>query len=321
MRVQKEIGTTFSYGAQIDKNDKAIQAKAIALYQEHYAVAKGLEKELVIFLDTNVLLGYYQMPLMARKALYAFLEANKSRIYICDQVGREYKKHDKKVRRNYGRQLSLEQPTTIQQNVRQQLKDYLDENEDVLGAYPEFKKELEGAVINSENIQGLLKDFAQERILRCKKQLHKYNLANLLPHFQHLEALKKQAFKFLKAEFDGLAEGIEEVDQKNFEHKVAAYLYQYPTKVFPGIGDLVKKPETPYGDYCIFHEILNWTAENQPSLPIVFLTNDVTKRDWVDVDKRAYVHYLENFYHNTENVFYVLHAEEIFSTVLETPCA
>jgi hypothetical protein len=39
------------------------------------------------------------------------------------------------------------------------------------------------------------------------------------------------------------------------------------------------------------------------------------------VDKRAYVHYLENFYHNTENVFYVLHAEAVFSTVLEMPCA
>lgn len=321
MKGQKEIGTGFSYGAQIGKKDKGIQETAIALYQEHYAAAKGLEKEVVIFLDTNVLLGYYQMPLMGRKALYAFLEANRNRIYICDQVGREYKKHDKKVRRNYGRQLSLEQPTKIQQGVHQQLKDYLDENEDVLEAYPEFKNNLEGAVVNSEKIERLLRDFAEERILRCKKQLHEYNLATLLPHFQHLEALKKQEFKFLKAEFDDLKQGIEQVNQKNFEHKIAAYLYQYPTKVFPGIGDLVKKPETPYGDYCIFHEMLKWTAQNEPSLPIVFLTNDVTKRDWVDVDKRAYVHYLENFYHNTENVFYVLHAEEIFSDILETPCA
>ena len=53
----------------------------------------------------------------------------------------------------------------------------------------------------------------------------------------------------------------------------------------------------------------------------MFLTNDVTKRDWVDVDKRAYVHYVENFYHNTGTVFYVLHAEEIFSDVLNVPCA
>lgn len=321
MTIQKKIGTAFSYGSQVDKRDNVVQEKAIALYQQHHAAAKRLEKELVIFLDTNVLLGYYQMPLKGRKALYAFLESNKHRIYICDQVGREYKKHDKKVRRIYSRQLHLEQPTEVQKNVRQQLTDYLDENEDVLAAYPEFQKDLEGAVRNSENIQGLLKEFAQERILRCKKQVHQYDLTTLLPQFQSLEALEKQEFNFLKSEFDGLKQAIEAVDQKNFEHKVAAYLYQYPTKVFPGIGDLVKKPETPYGDYCIFHEMLKWTAENQPSLPIVFLTNDVTKRDWVDVDKRAYVHYLENFYQNTENVFYVLHAEEIFSTLLETPCA
>lgn len=321
MTAQREIGISFSYGAQVNKKDKEIQKKAIALYQKHDAAAKNLEKEFVIFLDTNVLLGYYQMPLIGRKALYAFLEANKSRVYICDQVGREYKKHETKVRRMYSRQLKLEQPTELQQELGQTLRNYLEENEDVLEAYPEFKKNLEGAVLDSKNIQHLLTEFAKERTLRCKKQLHHYDLGTLLPQFKHLEALKKQEFKFLKAEFDGLKAAIELVDQKNFEHKVAAYLYQHPTKVFPGIGDLIQKPQSPYGDYCIYHEMLKWTGENQPSLPIVFLTNDVTKRDWVDVDKRAYVHYLENFYHNTENVFYVWHAEEVFSDVLETPCA
>ena len=321
MTVQKEIGATFSYGAQVDKKDKASQQNAIALYKTHHAAAKKLEKDFVIFLDTNVLLGYYQMPLKARKALYLFLKSNQERIYICDQVGREYKKHDRKVRRNYSRQLNLEQPTAVQQAIRQQLADYLDENEDVLEAYPEFKKDLEGALINTKNIQDLLKTVAQERILRCKKQLHEYDLANLLPQFNHLEALGKYEFKFLKAEFDGLKQAIETVDQKNFEHKVAAYLYQYPTQVFPGIGDLIQKPERPYGDYCIYHEMLKWVGQQDRPLPIVFLTNDVTKRDWVDVDKRAYVHYIENFYHNTGTVFYVLHAEEIFSDVLAVPCA
>jgi rRNA-processing protein FCF1 len=318
---QKNIGTTLSYGAQIDKKDKEVQQKAIALYQAHNAAAKRLEKDFVIFLDTNVLLGYYQMPLMARKALYLFLDANKDRIYICDQVGREYKKHAKKVRRNYSRQLSLVQPTEVQQTVRAQIANYLEENDDVLTAYPQFKKDLEGAFMNSNQVLSLLKEFAEERTLRCKKQLHQYDLETLLPTFQYLEPLEKQEFKFLKAEFDALKEAIEQVDQKNFEHKVTAYLYQHPTKVFPGIGDLIQKPERPYGDYCIYHEMLKWTAINQADLPIVFLTNDVTKNDWVDVDKRAYVHYLENFYHNTGSIFYVLHAEAVFSEVLETPAA
>lgn len=321
MTIQREIGSAFSYGAQVGREDQLVQEKAVALYQAHFKAAKSLKKEWVIFLDTNVLLGYYQMPIMAREALYLFLENNKERIYICDQVGREYKKHDKKVRRTYSRQLKLNQPTAIQQEVSTQLRDYLEENEDVLEAYPEFKKDLEGALLNSHHIQQLLRDFAEERILRCKKQLHQPDLAALLTQFQHLAPLKKRAFKFLKLEFDGLAAAIEQVDQNNFEHKVAAYLYQHPTHVFPGIGDLIQKPESPYGDYCIYHEMLKWVAESETTLPIVFLTNDVTKRDWVDVDKRAYVHYLENFYHNTQNVFYVLHAEEIFSEVLDTPCA
>lgn len=319
-KMEKKIGNEFSYGTQLNKEDKIVQEKAIDLYRTHFEKAQQLKKEFAVFLDTNVLLGYYQMPLAARKALYAFLEDHQGQIYIPNQVAREHKKHLKKVRQNYSRQLYLNQPSKHQQKVEQQLRDYLEENEDVLEAYPEFKKDLERAYANSSNILNLLNVFSKERTARCKKQLRRYDLENLLPQFNHLEPLQKQEFKFLKAEFDVLKQVIDQVDQKNFEHKVDAYLYQNPNKVFPGIGDLIQKPESPYGDYCIYHEMLKWTAINQPQLPIIFLTNDVTKRDWVDWDKRAYIHYLENFYHNTGNVFYVLHAEAIFSSVLEMPC-
>lgn len=321
MTIQKEIGVTFSYAAQINKKDKSVQEKAVGSYRENLSAARSLEEEFVLFLDTNVLLGYYQLPLIARKKLYAFLEAQKDRIYICNQVFREYQKHSKKVRRMYSRKLNLNQPTEIQKNVQQKVTDYLEENEDVLAAYPAFKKNLEGVYNNTQNVLNLLAEFSKERILRCKKQLHQYDLETIFPQLNHLDALGKREFKFLKAEFDSLKSSIDEVDQKGFDNKVDAYLYQYPTKVFPGIGDIMQKPEQPYGDYCIYHEMLKWTANQEPSLPIIFLTNDVTKRDWVDWNKRTYIHYLENFHHNTGNILYVLHAEEIFSNVLKSPCA
>lgn len=321
MTVQKEIGATFSYAAQMNKRDKTVQEKAVDCYRKNLTAARTLEDAFVLFLDTNVLLGYYQMPLAGRKKLHAFLEANKGRIYICNQVLREYQKHTKKVRRIYSRQLNLNQPTSIQKAVREKVSDYLEENQDVLAAYPTFRKDLEGVYDNTQNVLNILAAFSKERILRCKKQLHAYDLEHLLPKLNHLDALQKREFKFLKAEFDVLKSLIEQVDQKGFDHKVNAYLHQYPTRIFPGIGDLIQKPEQPYGDYCIYHEMLKWTANQQPGLPIIFLTNDVTKRDWVDWNKRTYVHYLENFYHNTGNIFYVLHAEEIFSDVLESPCA
>ena len=37
MTIQKKIGTAFSYGSQVDKKDKVVQEKAIALYQQHHA--------------------------------------------------------------------------------------------------------------------------------------------------------------------------------------------------------------------------------------------------------------------------------------------
>ncbi|BDS13444.1 PIN-like domain-containing protein [Aureispira anguillae] len=318
---KQEIGSDFSYGAQVNQQNKDIRQNCVALYKEGLAAAKNLAENCVVFLDTNVLLAYYQMPIAARFALYDFLEKNKDRVYVCDQVSREYAKHKNKVRRIYGRQLVLKRPTAYQQELGAKIIDFLEENGDVLAAYPNFRTRLEKVYQESAHILTLLKQTANERIKACKKALHQKDLEDLLPQLQTVEALTKKEFKFIKQEFDHLSKDVDNVDQKKFATKVAAYLYQYPHKVFPGIGDIDKKPKNPYGDYCIFHELMKWSANAPQKRPLIFLTNDVTKSDWVDINKQAYVHYLENFYQNTGDIFYILHAEEIFSTILGQSCA
>lgn len=314
--IEEQIGSNFSYGTQLGKKTADLSQYCIEWYKKHLEEARKLATDFNIFLDTNVLLGYYQLPIAARVRLYDFLETNKERIYICNQVYREFTKHHHKVRRIYAQQLKLEQPTTYQKSVCQRIADFIEDNVDVLAAYPEFKNDLEQAYKNSAVVVKKLSSLAKERIRHCQTALDEQDLQALLEVLPRLEGLSKKEFFFLKEEFDGLREAVETVEQNNFSTKAAAYLYKHPNKVFPGIGDLHKKPNYPYGDYCIFHELMKWSKTHRPDLPIVFLTNDVTKSDWVDIHQRTYVHYLENFYLNTGKIFYILHAEAVFSSLL-----
>lgn len=318
---KQQIQQGFSYGTYVAQKEGEHAALCIQYYKEQLEVAQTLGQSTVIFLDTNVLLGYYQMPLLARTALYEFLKENKERVYICDQVRREFIKHKKNVQRVYARQLTLQRPTAPQKAIVDKIVDFLEENEDVLEAYPDFKEDLLKVEKNSHQILDALQTMAKEQARSYKALLYEDNLDALWMDFQHLEPLSKKEYRFLKREFDALSKEIPNTTPKGFANPIEAYLYQNPTKVFPGIGDIHKKAKYPYGDYCIFHEMMKWRANASSEQLLVFLTNDVTKSDWVDINKRAYVHYLENFYQNTGHIFYILHAEDIFSNVLQTPCA
>lgn len=317
-----QIGAEFSYGAKLNQRTATLREDCLNRYQAHIETVEQLDAAHPVFLDANVLLGYYQLPIAARQKLYQFLDENKARIYICDQVRREFLKHKNHVARTYAKHLQvLRRPTPYQQEVPTWIADFLEDNDDVLAAYPDFKKDLEGVQSNSQSILKQLERFSKDRFLRCRAQLLEQDIADLLPDFQLLPSLNKEEFNFLRQEFNALKQEVEQHEKGNFPTVVDAYLYQFPNNMFPGIGDIKKKPKAPYGDYFIFHEIMKWVAIHQPELPVVFLTNDVTKSDWLNREQRPYIRYLENMYLNAADIFYILHAEATFSKVLSTNMA
>ncbi len=312
---EQQIEVGFSYASQMDKGSSEIRQSCVAHYKKHFETARQLDDKHRIFLDANVLLGYYQLPIEARRKLWQFLESNKDRIYLCDQVQVEFSQHRAAVMKHYQAKLVLESPTAYQKEVRPLIEDFLEQNDDVLAAYPSFKEELKGVYENSEAILQHLKTWGTEKIEQCKKQFLQDDILELIPELQQLPRLKLEEYRLLRQEFDQLRTAAETFQPGDKAASIDAYLYKQPSRIFPGVADIKKKPKA-YGDYYIFHEIIKWIANNPQDAPVIFLTNDVTKKDWVDSDKRAYFHYLENMYLNTEDVFYILHAEDIFSDVL-----
>jgi hypothetical protein len=315
---EQQIGVNLSYALQIEKSNEAIHKTCVSLYKKHIKTACKLEPQHSLFLDTNVLLGYYQLPYKAREKFYLFLKENKDNIYICNQVQFEFDKHRAVVIKQYQKQLHIESPTPYQNTVRSLIEKFLDLNDDVLEAYPKFQEELKGVYLNSLAILEKLKVWGEEKIDACKKQLQKQDIVDLLPQLQQLPRMKRAEYEFIRKEFDQLRIEAETFKPNGKATAIDTFVYKNPDKIFPGIGDIKKKPKSPYGDYYIFHEILKWTANNPQEAPPIFLTNDVTKRDWLDSNKRTYAHYLENMYLNTNSIFYILHAAQILTKTEHT---
>jgi len=310
---EQQVGENLSYASQIDKSDETIHKTCTSLYKKHLKTARQLDAKHPLFLDTNVLLGYYQLPYRARYKFYTFLRENKDNIYICNQVKLEFYKHRAVVIKQYQAQIHLESPTPYQKTVRSLIEEFLDLNDDILEAYPKFKIALEGVYQNSQAILEKIKAWGEEKIDNCKKQLQKRDITELLPLFQQLPPMEEGEYEFLQNEFNQLRVEAETFRPNNKVSSIDAFLYKHPEKIFPGIGDIKKKPKSPYGDYYIFHEILKWITNHPQEAPAIFLTNDVTKRDWLDSNKRSYPHYLENMYLNTNDIFYILHAAQLLT--------
>ncbi|PVV55718.1 PIN-like domain-containing protein, partial [Chryseobacterium sp. HMWF035] len=84
--------------------------------------------------------------------------------------------------------------------------------------------------------------------------------------------------------------------------------------IFPGLGDIKDKPDDPYGDFIIYHEMMKYMLSKNTE--IIFLTFDNTKGDWMSKSKAPYIHYVENMYINTNEIIYILDAERILEQIL-----
>ena len=75
---------------------------------------------------------------------------------------------------------------------------------------------------------------------------------------------------------------------------------------FPGRGDKdkLKEGKEAEGDFYIYHEILKLMKTLKKD--VIFLTNDLSKKDWVNKELLPYEHYVANSYNLTNHVFYIV---------------
>jgi cold shock CspA family protein len=252
---------------------------------------------------TNVLLDYYGMSQNEKQKLIQFIKTYKDRIFITKQVEQEYLRNRLSVinKNFFGPLNKISDDFAIVRNeIAGKLQSFRESKKKILSQdYPTLWEQL--SQMDSE-IKAILTDekFYNEILNQVGTTTHnnkniKYidELLDLISTLKTTDGLDDAELKFLKDLFDKLI-----FDYNNAKENVK---WKF---AIPGCGE---QKEDAAGDFIIFHEMLKFMKDNSTSC--IFLTNDVTKGDWLQLDKHPHNHYLEQSFLKTDNIIFVIHAE------------
>ncbi len=264
-----------------------------------------MKGDLPIFLDTNVLLGYYGMSKSEKEKLLEVFRNLKDRIYLTDQIEKEFLKNRISVIKK-DLFVPLNSISTDFKKMRNEIsgkfQSFREEKKKILSQdYPEIWNKIQEiesqakAILMDENVLSELEEKVSETVQTHKNIAYIDNLLDIVSDFKVTQPLEKDEIEFLSSVYIEMLEKYQN-EKENLKWQIA----------FPGCGE--KKEDNPEGDFYIFHEILKFIKEKNCSC--IFLTNDVTKDDWLQKDKNPFVHYIENAYLLTNNVVFIIHAEQ-----------
>ena len=286
-----------------------ISSRALNKYVEGIEAAIKLEGDLPIILDTNILLGYYGMSQKEKDKLIQVIKEYSDRIYITKQVEQEYLRNRLSViKKDFFEPLSkiTSDFTTMRREISNSFKSYRETKKNILSQdYPKLWEQLEQ--IEKDIVEKLYDEKFYSEIQNQVGTTTKNNknislideMLTLTSALKLTDALNETEIEFLKEEFDKLLAIYNSAgDTVKWKH------------AFPGCGD---KKDDASGDFIIFHEMLKFMKKNSKSC--IFLTNDVTKGDWLQFDKNPNIHYLENEYLQTENIIFIVHAEQTLPSI------
>ncbi len=283
-----------------------------SIYKIYSDSAYQLDQKHRLIFDTNVLLGYYQLPSPAQKALKKFIINNLGRIYCSTQIKKEFVRNHRSVQKSFAKSICIDATATKFEFIEKTIQNYYDDNELLLQAYPNFKLGLENNLLE---VRLNAQQYVQKSTSKTKalRKFYKDNeWFDLVDQIPLIPALPKSNVRQLEQEFDALQAQISVQIQDPTEEQFKYFFSKNPSLKFPGYADLLKKRLRPYGDFIIYHEILHWIKSNSFEIPPVFLTNDIAKGDWIDAKKRPYWHYLEHMYQNSQQIFFIFHAAACF---------
>jgi len=319
VRRQVKIGPDFSFWTSLD--NVATERKACEYYetnlQRFEKDASFIKSDVIIVIDTNVLLYLYTLPVSKRDGILKYFSSNRDRVFIPGQVVCEYLKH----RSGYifSAQESLKGLVNELESAINELT--VSGRKLLFNKLESFKQR---AVIKNEMSSVVEKidawwrsidesigkaDMAKEEVLKelkCKVEEAKQAASSLTKDkvletvlcTKNLEPLSFEEKKFLRGVYDALLNQFKEERDK----------LRY---AFPGCGDR-KKIESgfdPCGDFYIYHEILALMKEMD--CDAMFITNDVAKSDWVLPNRLPFMHYLFDEYAHTGHMINIVGLEAI----------
>ena len=331
------IGEDFCFQLQYD--DLKLTYRAFEYYKNHLKKPKDiLNEQVVIALDTNLLLDLYKMSFKERSEFLHFVNANASRIVIPAQVEIEYLRHRISHIQNFQKTL---------QSLKTTAKDYVNTLKEACSFASSQLKRLGNTKIISNDIpeaKGKIRELIEfidrgsfsddfkkglDDIYNPLDEILKEGIDSLLEQsvceldddpilaalskVNILKKLSNEEISYLKGHYDSLLKVFNE--KKSITEEKDNYS-------FPGCGDRkkVKTDHDPYGDFFIYHELLAYMLRNKKD--VFFLTRDVTKSDWIKSDGSPFKHYLVDAFKNTNQMLYVFNAEKFipltFAPIFET---
>ena len=319
VRRKVKIGPNFSFWTSL--NNVATEQKACEYYEANLPRfekdASFIKSDVIIVIDANVLLYLYTLPVSKRDGILKYIESNKDRIYIPGQVVFEYLKH----RSNY---------ITSAQGTLRALVGELEEaiNDLTISSKKTLFNKLEAfkqkAIIKNEMPTVIEKietwwkiieeplitaDKTKEDVLKELKakvkdaeqaisSLTNDKVLEIVSRAKNLEPLSEEEKSYLQSLYSVLLNQFKEEKEKT----------RYAV---PGCGDK-KKLEAgfdPCGDFYIYHEILALMKEID--CDAMFITNDVTKSDWVLPNRLPFMHYLFDEFSHTGHMINIVGLDAI----------
>ena len=303
-----------------------IRMKAMKYYREHLNVKDNFwvkNNSTPIVLDTNVLLNAYFYSKQEKQQFIKFLNANHSRIYIVSQVDSEFQRKRSRYKEAYSVTLK---------NTAKTLRNFLKEKDEIIGNFvksltnfkltPIIRFDYSDNVQDFDSVIAILNNWERDNnaIVSSLRNDVDDRLKTLTDSFDH----DTQAIN----DDDDLLEALSNCQfTENLQSKEKEYLsnlYASSCDVFqrmqadpdvkdvdthytfPGRGDKnkLKEGKEAEGDFYIYHEVLKLMKALKKD--VIFLTNDLAKKDWVDAETSPFEHYITNSYNLTKHVFYVV---------------
>lgn len=260
-----------------------------------------------IFIDTNVFLRYYSISFAARSKLFDFINKYSDRIIIPYQVQIEFLRNREDVIQRFFEQVTNRIPKDFNSDIVNKTKNFLDQHKIVLKDYPFVEAGITQTQQSLETLMEKLNDTVEKKREEHLNLIVKDVFLDLLAKCTLLEKLTDEENAIVKTEFDMLKKdiGAENIDA----------LFNKPNSTFPGLGDIKEKPEDPYGDYIIYHEMLKFMLNN--STDTLFLTFDNSKGDWMTKKRSPHLNYILNSFLNTNQILYIVDAERTLGELLD----
>jgi len=331
-----KINNKFGFGAKLTPSIIGLE-KALNLFNSSYEKAKSLEDDFDIFLDTNVLTHYYKISFSERELFLKALEKYKGRIFLTKQVEKEFLDNRVSIIKNFNNRLYESISTKFKAVDRELQKlregkinslesyltdkviknDYSSLHESLNSLYNELSGKIKNIFTDdkfSEEIKEKQKEVDEEisKALEDNNKLEKEDtILNLFSEFKVLEPLDDEEISYIYEKYKEL---------KKIFDEIKSDINKFSQFTFPCCGERKDKSD-PVGDFIIVNEIMKYMKSNQRN--VIFLTNDVSKKDWFNEQEEQYTHYISEFYTNTDKMMFIFNANKTldvdFENIYEAP--